>query len=109
MVDIQKLEESAVKRVELDELPDEFQAEIINEELKADSRGREGVFLTIQMEDGAQFKQKYTQNHFPAVIEALKKLGFKDTADLVGKKFKFKKVKFSIGRERWLPDELIEE
>ena len=109
MVDIKKLEESSIKRIDLDELPEEFTAEVTNEELKSDSRGREGIFLTIKMDDESQFKQKYTQNHFPELIEALKKLNVEDTKDLVNKRFKFKKVKFNIGRERWLPVESVED
>ena len=109
MVDIKKLEESSIKRIDLDELPEEFTAKIINEELKADNRGREGIYLTVEMDDEAQFKQKYTQNHFPEVIEALKKLSLEDTKDLVDKRFKFKKVKFNIGKERWLPIESVED
>jgi hypothetical protein len=108
MVKVETLSEMSFRRTELAELPEEFVGIYKSEEIRTDRRGKEALFVTIELEDGKEFVQKYTSLHLDRLVAALERMNISDSKKLVGKKLKWRQVQFSMGNPRWIPVEVAE-
>ena len=107
MVSIDELKKLVKVRKQLNELPSEFIGTLEAERIQEDSRGRQALFWDIRLESGELVTQKFTGGHLGTLLEAVEKLGFKSTDEMIGKKFKWRITHFRIGNPRWVPVELL--
>ena len=104
MVSIEDLKREVGIRRSLSELPDEFEATVVDYRLDTDRRGRKAFFLVVKLDDGATVTQKYTAMHLQDFIMALGRIkDIKTIDELKGKKLKFVRKEYRMGMPRWLP------
>jgi len=96
------------KRINLEEVPDELVATLIDWEFKEDRRGRECLFVDLQDKEGKVITQKYTNFHIVDFADALEKLGLDHLDKAKGKTFLWKLKSYRIGNPRLIPEKLIE-
>jgi hypothetical protein len=106
--DIMDLAKEIPVLVSANELPDTFEARIIDASVRTDKQGRKSLYLRLELEDGKITVMKYTPMHIAELIKFMAKMGIKTKDDLVGKKYQFKKVAFRIGFPRPMPVKVIE-
>jgi len=94
--------------ISANDLPDTFEARIIDAQIKEDKQGRKSLYLRLELEDGKITVMKYTPMHIAELVKFMTKMGIKTKDDLVGKKYQFKKVAFRIGFPRPMPIKVIE-
>jgi len=99
---LDEMREMSSERTELDKVPDKFDGKVMDETTKPDSRGKNGLFVTIESPEGA-ITQKYLPMHLTILVECLAALGIDDTKQMVGQNFTWQIKKMRIGNSRWFP------
>ncbi len=95
--------------VSASEMPDTFEATVIDVQVKEDRYNRKSLYMRIKLDDGRTTVIKYTPLHMVDVVKALLKMRIRTTGELVGKKLKFEKKHFRIGMPRPIPVEVVKE
>jgi hypothetical protein len=106
MPKIDELKQFGTTRVQLTDLPSEFEGTLLREEFREDARGRECLYWYIDVPNKGTVTQKFTSMHISALVEALQQLKIEDTKDIINKKILFRQKSFRIGNQRWLPVEV---
>ena len=95
------------KRLDLDQLPTELIATLVDWRFDKDTRGRECLFVDLEDENGNTITQKYTNLHITDLADAIEQLGFDHLDKTKGKKFLWKLKAYRIGNPRLIPEKLI--
>jgi len=88
-------------------LPDEFVAMITDVDRRDDSRGRECIFLDLELEDGTVTRVKYTKSMWGTLADSFLKLGYKGVTAVVGARFRFRRLPVGRGFPRHFPIEAV--
>jgi len=103
-IDLEKF--ASQLRKDFKSLPDKINARVISMITKPDRRGKQALFLQVQLDDGSTLTFKYGKAWVNDLAIAFKKIGFVKSSDIVGKKFEFERrtVKFMTADSvRYLP------
>jgi len=95
----------------LSELPDTITAKITEMYIDRDRRGKESLFVVVQLDDGSTLKFKFGKLLVKDFIDALVKLGFRNGKEVMNKRFKWQKISIrtTFGTsERYIPVEVLE-
>jgi len=103
MVEIDEIPSEGA-RLDLANLPKEADLIVTSEKFQETIAGKAGgLILTFQLKDGRTFQQKYTKVSGAELLQAMKKLGLKNTLQLQQDYYHYELTQMRIGFPRMIP------
>lgn len=98
------------KNVQLTDLKERFDATIISEVEKKDSRQKDCLFWEIALVGGGSFTQKLSRGYYGLLEKSMQLMNVTKTEELVGKTMTFEKSSLGVldSNPRWFPVAYVE-
>ncbi len=88
------LDKYALNRVDFNELGDEIIATVQSWRMDKDKRGKDALFLVVDVQGKGVMTFKYGRMFMRQLLEAFMKMGYMDLNALIGLTFRWKREKF---------------